>query len=174
MIYQVSVADRVFEVELSAEGVLVDGEQVDVDMAHLDGTPVRSLRLDGASHHLVARREGPGLWELHVRGRRLEAQVVDERTRAIREMTGVGAAAAGPKPVVAPMPGLVVKVEVVEGDLVDAGQGVVIVEAMKMENELRAQAAGVVTRVHVGEGDAVEKGQLLVDLASVPEEDGRS
>ena len=170
MIYRVAVADRTFEVDLSPEGVVVDGEQVDVDLAHLEGTPVRSLRLDGASHHLVARRGPPGFWELHVRGRRFEVEVVDERAQAIREMTGVTAAASGPKPVIAPMPGLVVKVEVAEGDAVEPGQGVVIVEAMKMENELRAQGSGVVTKVHVREGQTVEKGQLLVDLGPVSAE----
>jgi biotin carboxyl carrier protein len=63
------------------------------------------------------------------------------------------------------MPGMVVKIEVAEGDRVEAGQGVAIVEAMKMENELRAGGPGVVARIHVREGDAVEKDQVLVDLA---------
>jgi pyruvate carboxylase subunit B len=61
---------------------------------------------------------------------------------------------------------MVVRVEVEEGDVVRAGQGVVIVEAMKMENELVAETEGIVTRVHVSEGEAVEKDQLLVDLAA--------
>jgi pyruvate carboxylase subunit B len=67
------------------------------------------------------------------------------------------------------MPGLVVKVEVEEGERVEAGRGLVIVEAMKMENELKAEAAGVVSRIHVEAGQAVEKDQILVDLAA-PEE----
>jgi pyruvate carboxylase subunit B len=72
------------------------------------------------------------------------------------------------------MPGMVVRVEVAEGDVVRAGQGIVIVEAMKMENELLAEAAAVVRRVHVREGEPVEKDQLLVDLGSVDEESARS
>jgi pyruvate carboxylase subunit B len=71
------------------------------------------------------------------------------------------------------MPGMVVRVEVAEGDVVRAGQGIVIVEAMKMENELLAEAAAVVRRVHVREGEPVEKDQLLVDLGSVDEESAR-
>ena len=54
--------------------------------------------------------------------------------------------------------------EVGEGDCVESGQGIIIVEAMKMENEVRAYSGGLVTRVHVKEGEAVEKGQILVDL----------
>jgi pyruvate carboxylase subunit B len=64
------------------------------------------------------------------------------------------------------MPGLVVKVDVSAGDAVEPGEGVVIVEAMKMENELKAEAGGVVARVHVRAGDTVDKGQVLVDFES--------
>ena len=73
------------------------------------------------------------------------------------------------RPVTAPMPGMVIRVEVSEGDSVSAGQGLVIVEAMKMENELCAEGPAVVRRVLVRDGDAVEKGQLLVDLAPLEE-----
>ncbi len=99
----------------------------------------------------------------------MQAEVVDERTHTTRAMTGNGAAAGGPRPVVAPMPGLVVRVEVSEGDMVSAGQGMVIVEAMKMENELLAEGPAVVQRVHVRDGEAVEKGQLLVELSPLEE-----
>ena len=99
----------------------------------------------------------------------MQAEVVDERARSIRALTGNRAAAVGPRPVVAPMPGLVVRVEVSEGDMVSAGQGMVIVEAMKMENELLAEGPAIVRRVHVSDGDAVEKGQLLVELAPLEE-----
>ena len=69
------------------------------------------------------------------------------------------------------MPGMVVNVEVEEGDTVSAGQGVVIVEAMKMENELKADAEARVVAVHVVEGQAVEKDQLLVELAALDEDE---
>jgi biotin carboxyl carrier protein len=164
MRYYVAVGDRTFEVELGTEGVTVDGTRVAADLAHVIGTDLHSLVLDGASYRLVATRAEAGAWDLYLRGRRLTAEAVDERTRAIREMTGSGSAPTGPRPVRAPMPGLVVKVEVNEGDAVEAGQGLVIVEAMKMENELRAETAGVVARVHVAAGQAVEKDQVLVDF----------
>jgi biotin carboxyl carrier protein len=171
MRYHVRVGDRAFVVDLGPEGTTVDGTTVAAHLAHVNGTDVHSLLLDGASYRLVAARSGSDAWDLHLRGRRLAVEVVDERTHAIREMTGAGSGPAGPRPVRAPMPGLVVKVEVAEGDEVEAGQGLVIVEAMKMENELKAEAAGVVARVHVAPGQAVDKDQVLVDFA-LPDGDG--
>ena len=170
MIYHVTLGERTFVVDLGGGGVTVDGDSVEVDFGRVEGSPTRSLLLDGASHSLAARRVGKETWDLHVGGRRIRADVVDERTRAIREVTGMGGAALGPQPIVAPMPGMVVRVEVSAGDTVRAGQGLVIVEAMKMENELKAEADAMVTRVHVGEGETVEKDQVLVDLEALPTE----
>ena len=99
----------------------------------------------------------------------LEVGVVDVRTRAIREMTGSTAEQSGPKPVRAPMPGLVVKVDVEPGQQVEPGQGVVIVEAMKMENELTSEVGGRVATVHVTEGQAVDKDEILIEF-EVPED----
>ena len=164
MRYYVTVGDRTVEVELGPEGVRVDGEAVEASLDRVEGTRIRSLLLDGASHRIVARPVERRVWDLHVRGRRLRAEAVDERTRTIREMTGAAAGPAGPRPVKAPMPGLVVKVEVEEGSDVVPGQGLVIVEAMKMENELKAEAEGRVSKVHVEPGQAVEQGQMLVEF----------
>ena len=70
----------------------------------------------------------------------------------------------GPAPLVAPMPGMIVRVNVQVGDAVQPGQGLVVMEAMKMENELRAPAAATVKAVHAQPGTAVEKGALLLEL----------
>ena len=164
MRYYVTVGDRTVEVDLGPEGVRVDGEAVEASLDRVEGTRIRSLLLDGASHRIVARPVERRVWDLHVRGRRLRAEAVDERTRTIREMTGAAAGPVGPRPVKAPMPGLVVKVEVEEGSDVVPGQGLVIVEAMKMENELKAEAEGRVSKVHVEPGQAVEQGQVLVEF----------
>jgi pyruvate carboxylase subunit B len=67
------------------------------------------------------------------------------------------------------MPGLVVRIEASVGDRVSAGAGLVVVEAMKMENELRATRPGIVAKVHVQTGTAVEKGAMLVSLDPLPE-----
>ena len=162
MLYHVTVGERTFRVELGADGTLVDGTPVSADLTAVPGTDVRSLLVGGESYRFVVHREGGGRWRLLLGGRRYRAEAVDERTKTIREMTGAGAAEAGPRPVRAPMPGLVVRVEVAEGDRIEEGQGVVIVEAMKMENELRAARAGVVRDILVEEGASVEAGAPLV------------
>lgn len=166
MRYWVTVAGRMVEVDLTADRPKIEGTSVDAEMSRVPGSAVRHIIVDGRSVPLVLRPgEGRGEWDVHADGRRLTVQVVDERTRAINEMTGWAPAAHGPKPVRAPMPGLVVRVEVEEGDSVAAGQGIVIVEAMKMENELKADGGGVVSRVHVVAGQAVEKGAVLIEFA---------
>lgn len=167
MRYFVTVAGRTLEVELEGDIARVDGREVHVELAPLPGTPVRHLLLDGRSYPLTAEAgEGNGNWTVSLDGHRLEAEVVDERTRVIRAMTARTGGAQGPRPIRAPMPGLVTRVEVVPGDTVAAGQGLVIVEAMKMENELKAEAPGIVSRILVGAGQAVEKGAILVEFAA--------
>lgn len=164
MRYYVTLEDRTFEVDLTGEVPRVDGREVDAGLSRVPGTPTRLMLVDGRSHTLVARRDETDGWDLYLDGERFNADVVDERTRAIREMTGQAEGDTGPRPVRAPMPGLVVRVDVAEGDRVAAGQSVVIVEAMKMENDLKAGSAGRVSRIHVAAGEAVDKGAVLVEF----------
>jgi pyruvate carboxylase subunit B len=170
VIYYVAIGEHSFAVELGPNGVEIDGAGVDIDFACLEGSGVHSLLMDGHSHWVLARRQSRGRWELHVAGCRFQAEVLDERGRAIRDSTATAAGPVGPSPVRAPMPGLVVSVEVSVNDVVVAGQGVAIVEAMKMENELKAEVAGRVAAVHVEPGDAVERDQVLVELAALGED----
>jgi biotin carboxyl carrier protein len=164
MLYHVTIAGRTFRVEVEAGRVHVDGvEFTDVTLAHLPGTTIRHLLAGGTTATLVAHRDGDG-WSMLVDGWPVQAAVVDERTRVIQAMTGRTHVAHGPKPVRAPMPGLIVRIDVGIGDAVRAGQGVVAMEAMKMENELKAESAGVVARILVEPGQAVEKGAVLVEL----------
>jgi len=164
MRYFVTIGDREADVELGPEGIRVDGEGVAAELMEMDGTDVHSLLLGGRSYRVLAARRGPGEWMLHMSGRQLRARVTDERTRAIREMAGVKEVRVGPRFLRAPMPGLVVKVEVVEGDEVGPGQGLVIVEAMKMENELKSDGGGRISRILVEPGQIVEKDQILVEF----------
>jgi biotin carboxyl carrier protein len=113
---------------------------------------------------VAEKRQGRGRYTLWVDGYRFEVEALDERTRAIRDLSAANAAPTGPAPIIAPMPGLIVRVNVSVGDRVEAGQGIVVMEAMKMENELRATAPGTVQTIEVVAGTAVEKGALLVSL----------
>lgn len=170
MRYFVTVEGREFEVDLRSDEPTIDGEPIDATLARIPGTPVRHLLADSRSHALVARSMEDGVWDIYLDGDRYEVEVVDERTRAIRAMTGPAAVARGPRPIKAPMPGLVVRVDVEEGSAVKVGQTVAIMEAMKMENDLKADSNGVVSKVHVSAGEPVEKGAVLVEFAA--EEDG--
>lgn len=165
MRYHVTLGGRTFEIDLGPDGPLVDGRRVDAELAAVAGTPVRHLRLDGRSLlvHAVP-GSAPGEWRLRLNGDTFSVEVLDERRRAIQAMTAGASRVRGPSPIRAPMPGLVVRVDVEPGQSVQPGQGLVIVEAMKMENELRAEAAGVVARVLATAGQAVEKGTVLVEF----------
>jgi biotin carboxyl carrier protein len=106
--------------------------------------------------------DGPSV--VHVNGEAVPISVIDPRTRLQRGRRDGAGAAEGRRAIVAPMPGRIVKVLVERGQTVEARQGVVVVEAMKMENELRAPRAGTVAEVHVREGMSVEAQALLVVL----------
>jgi biotin carboxyl carrier protein len=163
--YFVRIGDDEVAVEVEGEHVRLNGEE---SVAHLDdvpGTPVRLLRIGDGVHRVVVRRgERRGQLALWVGGHRFDVDALDERTRTIRELSAATAGPSGPAPLVAPMPGLIVRVTVDVGDDVHPGQGLVVMEAMKMENELRSTSAGTVKRVHVAAGTAVEKGALLLEL----------
>ena len=164
MRYFVTIAGREVEVDLSGHQPVVDGTPVEAHLSVLPGTDTRHLLVDGRSYALAATAdERRGRWHISVGAERFTADAVDERTRAIREMTG-GADDAADKTILAPMPGLVLKVEVEVGQAVRAGQGVVVVEAMKMENELKAPADGVVASIFVQPGQTVDKGAVLIVL----------
>jgi len=170
--YFVTIGSQTVEVEVEGQRVVVGGEPLDAHLAPLPGTPLYHLLLGGTSWTVAAQAlEGDGRWAMGMAGERVEVAVQDERAREIETLTGAAPGASGPAVVRAPMPGLVVRVQVADGQRVEAGAGLVVVEAMKMENELRAPRAGVVQTVHVVVGQAVEKGMPLVTLAS-PEPSG--
>lgn len=130
-----------------------------------DSIPVRTLRIgDRVVRVVVHSREGRGRYTLDIDGHRYNVEALGERARAIQELAAKSAPPAGPAPVIAPMPGLIVRVNVAVGDTVAAGQGVLVMEAMKMENELRASAAATVKAIRVTQGTAVEKGTVLIEL----------
>ena len=165
MRYVVSANGQKVEVTLDGSSVRVGGFAMEGQVIDVDGTPVLRATVDGRIHRVVARRgSAAGKYTIHLGGYRFECEALDERTRAIRELAGSGSRPAGPASLAAPMPGLVVRVLVKPGERVQPGQGVVVIEAMKMENELRASMAGVVRHVAVAAGNAVEKGAVLIEF----------
>lgn len=163
--YHVAVEARVLEVEVDGHTVRLEGAGDETRL--LEGGCGRSLTLSmgGRPYRVFGVRIGETAWEIHHRGRAFRVEVVDERRWRMRQARGDGtAAAAGLEPLRAPMPGLVLRIDVEEGQEVSEGQGLLIVEAMKMENELRARAAGRVRRVLVAAGESVRRGDVLVEF----------
>ena len=165
MRYIVSVGDHTLELERDGDEIRIDGTTVRATITDVADTPVRMVGIGTEVHRVVARR-GPtrGRYTLWVDGFRFEVEALDERTRAIRELSGSVAGPTGPAPLIAPMPGMIVRVAVQVGDSVLPGQPLIVMEAMKMENELRATAAGTVKAVRATAGTAVDKGAILLEL----------
>jgi biotin carboxyl carrier protein len=162
--YIVAIAGRAVEVEVEGDQVALGGHTHSAALTTVPGTPLRQLVVNGRPLALAVDAAGKGLWNLTLAGERWEAEVIDERTRHIRSLTGAADQARGPATLRAPMPGLVVRVQAQPGQAVPAGAGVVVLEAMKMENELRATAPAVIKAVHARAGETVEKGQILVEF----------
>ncbi len=167
MKYFVTIGAQTIEVEVEGGRVLVGGGTFETHLAAVTGTPLYHLLLGGESWTVAAQPlDGLGRWALGLVGERVEVTAVDERTHQIQALTGRGRPAVAEGTVRAPMPGLIVRIEVAEGQRVEAGAGLVVVEAMKMENDVRASRAAVVQSVHVTVGQPVEKGAPLVTLAN--------
>ena len=168
---QIAAGGREHAVTIEPDGsgrytIAIDGgDAVVVDAVAVDqGDATRwSLRdpATGLVSAVAVALTGTGDGDAVVDGHQIPVSIVDRRRRGRR---GLGVAD-GEQRVVAPMPGKVIKVLVRPGDTVAPRQGLVVVEAMKMENELTAQKAGTVTEVAVTEGSSVEAGRLLVVVA---------
>jgi pyruvate carboxylase subunit B len=164
MRYRVTLGDHSYDVDLGTTSPRIDGGPVEAELVNVSSTGLRSLLLGGRSYTLAAERgETRGSWRITLDGRTFEAEVLDERAFALRKIAGAEAAPTA-RIIKAPMPGLVVRVNVTVGQAVVAGQGIVVVEAMKMENEIKAPVAGIVSRIDVLPGQAVDKGIVMVVL----------
>jgi|DewCreStandDraft_2_1066082.scaffolds.fasta_scaffold00169_22 biotin carboxyl carrier protein len=162
--YYVLEGERAHEVVVEEAGgslhITYGGVRRKVEMVEVFPTRYH-VRIDGRGFEATVRCEGRAV-VVEIGPERYEFQVqplVPARARPQGREAGVGAS-----PVIAPMPGLLVSVEVREGDRVRRGQPVAILEAMKMQMEIRASAAGVVRAVHVHPGQEVRGGQVLITL----------
>jgi pyruvate carboxylase subunit B len=161
--YIVTLGEARFEVEVSGDRVTVGDKTVTARLEPLGDTPLRVLHVDRTVWSLAMRHDAAG-WAVQHGGRTRVLEVVDERTHNIRALTAGPAGAQAGGVVRAPMPGMVLRLEVEEGQRVSRGDGLLVLEAMKMENELRAPGDATVTRVYAVPGMAVEKGAPLVEL----------
>jgi biotin carboxyl carrier protein len=152
------------EVVIHPDGsVEVDGEHIDVDLQHIMGNTVYSMLMDGRSHEVYATIED-GSWRILLDGERYEVTVEDQRTRMLKVLGGPDKKLVGDVQVKAPMPGLVTKILVEPGQAIATHAPLIILEAMKMENELRAPRAGVIKEIRVSPNQTVDLQQVLLIL----------
>lgn len=160
--FRAIVGDQSIDVTLT-DGELTVDDEAKPYTAELIREGYLSLIVDGRSLPVSVESTGEDTLRVTVAGRRTEVHVKDERALLLEEF-GLDEELAGGGAVVAPMPGLVLDVLVEEGDAVEAEQGLIVLEAMKMENELRAPAKGTVTAIHATAGDAVDKNDVLIEI----------
>ncbi len=151
---------RVVELERDAERwrISLDGKVVDADTVEI-APNIFSILLDGKSHEIRVASTSSGTLTLQTGRHEFTAEVTDPRAwRGRRHGT---LEAEGRQQILAPMPGKIVRVLVQAGEKVEAGQGLLVVEAMKMQNEIRSPKSGTVERLLVKEGQPVNAGEIL-------------
>ena len=151
---------RIVELERSEGGwrVLLDDQPVDADAVEI-APHILSILLNGQSHEIRITPASDGKLKLQTGTQEFTAEVIDPRAWSGRRHSHVEAE--GRQQIVAPMPGKVVRLLVKAGDRVEIGQGLFVVEAMKMQNEIRSPKSGTVERVLAKEGQPVNAGEIL-------------
>jgi len=166
MRWVVTVGQTSHQVCVDARGgamtVALDGRTFTVDLVRLSATEV-SMRCvdDNRCFHISHAGTGDGTYRLSVAGHEVDLVVQSPLAAAVQTTS---TKTVGPAHVLAPIPGKVVAVKVAPGDAVTQGQPLVVLEAMKMENELAAEQAGTITAIHVEPGSTVGTGEVLVEL----------
>ena len=155
----ITLADMRFEIVRSGSTLSVNGHNVDARLTHITGSTY-SLLLEGRGHEVVLTENGVYVdgWHVHVDVKTSRSRLLD------RFKTSNDAQTSAISMLKAPMPGLVLQITVAPGDTVEHEQSIMVLEAMKMENELRAPCSGIVTCVHAEVGDAVAKQALLMEI----------
>lgn len=149
--------------------VTIDGRTVQVDAAK-SGKTIYSIIEDGKQFEVIVDDQGAHGFDVFVAGQLFHLQALDERSKLLTASTKP--IATGPQRVESEMPGKVVKISIAPGTPVTEGAGVLILEAMKMENEIKSPIEGVVTEISVAEGQTVESGALLFVVTPPEKKEG--
>ena len=163
MKYYTRVDNTEYEVEINGESILLNGEPVNVDLMRSGAAELYSVLFGGRSYEMLVNSDRFN-YTINVRGVQFQVQVEDERARRMNRARRLPALPDGELAITAPIPGLVVRVLAAEGDAIEEGQPVVLLEAMKMENELRAMRGGIVKSVLVSAGQRVDQNAPLIIL----------
>jgi biotin carboxyl carrier protein len=162
--YVTTVGETAFVLEVvDAHHVSLNGTLMEVDFENISGQPVYSLVIDGRSYEAYV-YEGEEELQVLLLGQQYPVQVEDEREKRLKAAAGSTVSETAEFHLKAPMPGLVVAIPVQQEDQVAKGQVLVILESMKMQNELKSPRAGKVTRIRVKPGETVEQRQTLLTV----------
>lgn len=164
MKYIATVRDKEYTIEIDPDrGILIDDMPIEIDFRRLPSGGVSSLLMNNRSISAVIEEVGD-YWDVLIEGELYAVRVQDERAYRLEHMRSTAVNMSGEATVSSPMPGIIIDVPVSVGDVVRHGDKVVILESMKMENELRAPCDGVISHIHVSPGASVEKDQPLVAI----------
>jgi biotin carboxyl carrier protein len=165
MKYITTIGEREYFIEIVNRNlIIVDGVSFKVDFSSISGQPVYSLLLNGKSYEGYMYPDEDD-WEVLLQGSMYAVNVEDERERRLRQALGEGPTQSAEFHLKAPMPGLVVTIPVKVGQEIYKGEVLLILESMKMQNELKSPRDGVISRMRVKEGDNVERKQTLLSVA---------
>jgi len=165
MKYFVKVSGKELQVEIGERdnglSLIVNGKSYHTELKRVDSDNLFSLIIDNRSHQLFFDEAENGHW-VSVDSHKFFVELEDEKAHLIHGLIKSDEKPQGLTEIKAPMPGLIVKLFAKETQLVKKGDGLVIIEAMKMENEIRANGDGAVKKILVNEGDSVSKGAVLI------------
>jgi biotin carboxyl carrier protein len=167
MKYIAEVDGLEFPIEILDDHHVCFGQEIlEVDLAAVSGQPLYSLIVNGESFEAYVYPDERS-WQVLLLGRSYSVTIEDEREKRLRT-SEVGFVSPGREFILkSPMPGLAVAVNISEGQQVEKGQILIILESMKMQNELRAPQAGKVARLRIKAGDSVQQKQILLNLVSI-------
>lgn len=165
MKYLAKIQDKSYEIDITETGgklqISLAGNPVSVDFVLVKSPNFFSFLVNNKSFDVEITKNSES-YRVNLNGRKYECVLEDERLSRLRDVAGFKKEVSHEKELKTPMPGLVLAIEVKEGDAVKTGQGIAIVEAMKMENELKAKFDGTVKKIKVKPGQAVDKDEVLV------------
>lgn len=166
MKYVATINDNEYLVEIIDDTkVKIDNQIYTIDFTSISDQPVFSVLINGKSYEAYIFLEEK-VWQVLLKGTFYPVIVEDEREKRLRAATGGNIVLSGDTPIKAPMPGLLISVLVNDDQKVKKGDTLVILESMKMQNELRAPKDGVVSRMQVKSGESVERNQILCYVGS--------
>jgi len=164
MKYIATIDGTEYQIEVIDDRHIRIGETVrEVDFVAVGNQPVYSLLVDGKSFEAYVYPEEED-WQVLLVGQQFPVKVEEEREKRLSKPPGSSVSQTGEYHLKAPMPGLIVSVAVSEGQVIEKGQVLVILESMKMQNELKSPRAGTVERIRVKAGDSVELKQTLLSV----------